>query len=97
MPIPARIRGGGGSIFVICMFPTQGSSKTMACKRFWPPCLRGWDKIPAPAGPAEGGAGWRCDFVSLPEAGRPKSSQKWAPGAVYDCYKAPADPTYGAP
>jgi hypothetical protein len=34
--------------------------------RFWPPCFRGWGKIPAPAGPAEGGAGGSRDFGPTP-------------------------------
>ncbi len=37
-----------------------------------------------------GGAGGSRDLVPPPEAGRPKSVQQWAPGAVYDCNsKAP--------
>ncbi len=54
-------------------------------KRFWSPCLLGWDQIQAPAGRAEGAAGRNLDLVSFHEAGWPKPVDKKLPGAVHDC------------
>jgi hypothetical protein len=47
--------------------------------RFWPPCLRGWGKIPAPAGPAEFGSRREPGFGPTPGGREAKTGPKMSP------------------
>ncbi len=69
-------------------FVAVGDSSWDLCfDRFWLPCIRGRDQIPASAGRALWAAGGTRNLVPSPEAGRPKSVDKEVPGAVSDCYQ----------
>ncbi len=81
-PGDGRQRGDGHSL---AASGPQYQSKT----RCWHPCFLDWDQIPAPAGLTEARPAGAGIVVPSEDAGKPKSIEKQAPGAVSDSYHSP--------
>jgi hypothetical protein len=92
--LPSRWVGGGGARLVrlgcIGTFAeVLDSAGDLFFHRFRFPYFLGQDRIPAPAGRAEGPAGRDRNLVLSQEAGKPKAVENQVRGAVSDCWTGP--------